>query len=99
MNYQLLIESFSFGTTLSSTEIELLMLELDTQIINLEISTDLKCLKPAPSYVCKGLKLRKGSLWITCLAEVIDIHRSFNNGRTKGVVVYDLLLAKKLVVG
>ena len=99
MNYQLLIESFSFGTTLSSTEIELLILELDTQIINLEISKDLEFLKPAPSHVCKGLKLRKGSFWITCLAEVIDIHKSFNSSRTKGVVVYDLLLAKKLVVG
>ncbi len=28
MNYQLLIESYSFGTTLSSQEIELLNLEL-----------------------------------------------------------------------
>mgnify|MGYP007000202529 len=31
MNYQLLIESYSFGTTLSNQEIELLSLELETQ--------------------------------------------------------------------
>ena len=35
MNYQLLIESYSFGTTLSNQEIELLSLELETQIINM----------------------------------------------------------------
>ena len=40
MNYQLLIESYSFGTTLSNQEIELLSLELETQIMNMKISTD-----------------------------------------------------------
>ena len=40
MNYQLLIESYSFGTTLSNQEIELLTLELETQIMNMNISTD-----------------------------------------------------------
>jgi len=34
MNYQLLIESYIFGTSLSEQEIELLSLELETQIIN-----------------------------------------------------------------
>ena len=35
MNYQLLIESYSFGTSLSEQEIELLSLELETQIMNI----------------------------------------------------------------
>jgi len=39
MNYQLLIESYSFGTSLSEQEIELLSLELETQIMNINIST------------------------------------------------------------
>ena len=39
MNYQLLIESYSFGTPLSEQEIELLSLELETQIMNIYIST------------------------------------------------------------
>ena len=55
MNYQLLIESYSFGTTLSNQEIELLNLELETQIINMNISKDIGCFKSAPSHVCKGL--------------------------------------------
>ena len=40
MNYQLLIESYSFGTTLNKQEIELLCLELETQILNLDTSSE-----------------------------------------------------------
>ena len=74
MNYQLLIESYSFGTTLSNQEIEILSLELETQIMNINISKDFGCFKSAPSHICKGLSLRKGTSWIMCLAEVLDIH-------------------------
>tara|TARA_Y100001933_G_C18761923_1_gene464391 strand:- start:277 stop:576 length:300 start_codon:yes stop_codon:yes gene_type:complete len=99
MNYQLLIESYSFGTTLSNQEVELLNLELDAQIINLNISEKLGCLESAPTYICKGLKLRKGTFWITCLAEVIDRHMPTFCGKTKGALIYDLLLNKGLVIG
>ncbi len=99
MNYQLLIESYSFGTTLSNQEIDLLLIELDTQIINLKITDDLLCLNSAPNHICKGLNLRVGTFWITCLAEVIDRHKPPNNGKTKGAFVYDQLLKKGLVIG
>ena len=99
MNYQLLIESYSFGTTLSNQEIELLTLELETQIINMNISTDFGCFKSAPSHICKGLNLRKGTSWIMCLAEILDIHKPIKIGKTKSVKVYDLLLKKGLVIG
>ena len=99
MNYQLLIESYSIGTTLSKQEIDLLILELDTQIMNLDISTDMGFLKSAPFYICKRLNLRSGSYWITCLAEVIDIHNHPKAGKTKGAELHDLLLKKGLVVG
>ena len=99
MNYQLLIESFSFGTTLTNSEINLLILELDTQILNLDFNNDIGCLKSAPTHVCKGLKLRKGSFWITCLAEVIDRHNLNKIGKTNGAKVYDILLEKGLVIG
>ena len=75
MNHQLLIESYSFGTTLSNQEIELLTLELETQIMNMNISTDFACFKSAPTHICKGLNLRKGTSWIICLSEVLDIHK------------------------
>ena len=59
MNYQLLIESYSFGTTLSDQEIELLSLELETQIMNINISTEFGCFKYAPSHICEALNLKK----------------------------------------
>ena len=99
MNYQLLIESYSFGTTLSNQEIELLILELDTQLTNLNITNELGSLKLAPTHICKGLDLKKGSYWITCLAEVIDRHKKPLNGKTKGAETYDRLLKNGLVVG
>ena len=46
MNYQLLIESYSFGTTLSNQEIELLSLELETQIMNMNIYKTTKAAPP-----------------------------------------------------
>jgi len=59
MNYQLLIESYSFGTALSEQEIELLSLELETQIMNINISTEFGCFKSAPTHICEGLNLKK----------------------------------------
>lgn len=99
MNYQLLIESYSFGTPLSEQEIELLSLEIETQIINIDISTEFGCFKSAPFHICERLNLRKGTLWIMCLAEIIDIHKPISRGKSKSVEVFDLLLKKKLVIG
>ena len=99
MNYQLLIESYSFGTTLSNQEIKFLSLELETQIMNLEISTEFGCFKSAPFYICKKLNLRRGTSWIICLAEILDIHDPPKIGKTRSVQVYDSLLEKGLVIG
>mgnify|MGYP001394238997 CR=1 FL=1 len=99
MNYQLLIESYSFGTTLSDQEIQLLSLELETQIENMNISTDFICFKSAPSYICKGIGLREGTSWIMCLAEILDLHIPPHIGKTKSVRVFELLLKKGLVIG
>ena len=99
MNYQLLIELHTFGTNLSNQEIELLSLELETQIMNLNISKDFGCLRSAPNHICKGLNLRKGTFWIMCLAQIIDIYKHPKIGKTKSVIVYDLLLENGLVIG
>ena len=99
MNYQLLIESYSFGTTLSNQEIELLSLELETQVMNINLSTNFACFKSAPAHICKGLNLREGTFWIMCLAEILDIHNPSKIGKTNSVKVYDLLLEKGLVIG
>ena len=99
MNYQLLIESYSFGTTLTNQEIELLGLELETQIMNINIFTNFFCFHSAPFHLFKGLDLRKGTSWIMCLAEILDIHDPPKIVKTRSVKVYDLLLEKDLVVG
>ena len=99
MNCQLFIESYSFGTSLSNQEIELLNLELETQVINMNISIDFGCFKSAPSHICKDLNLRKGTFWIMCLAEILDIHKPSKIGKTKSVIVYNLLLEKGLLIG
>ena len=75
MNYQLLIESYSFGTSLSEQEIELLSLELETQIMNINISTEFGCFKSAPTHICEGLNLKKDTYWIMCLAQLLDLHK------------------------
>jgi len=99
MNYQLLIESYSLGSSLSEQEIELLSLELETQIMNINISTEFGCFKFAPSHICEGLNLKKDTYWIMCLAEILDLHKPPQFGKTKSVEVFDLLLEKGLVIG
>ena len=98
MNYQLLIESYCYGTMLSEQELDLLCLELDTQIINIDLSIDFEFFKPAPEHICIGLKLRKGTFWIMCLAEILDIHKNSLKGKTNSAKVYDLLLNKGIVI-
>ncbi|WP_075506900.1 hypothetical protein [Prochlorococcus marinus] len=99
MNYQLLIESYSFGSALSEQEIELLSLELETQIMNIYISTEFGCFKSAPSHICASLNLKKDTYWIMCLAEILDLHKPPKFGKTKSVEVFDLLLERGLVIG
>ena len=98
MNYQLLIESYSLGSPLSEQEIELLDLELETQIMNINISTEFGCFKSAPSHICESLNLKKDTYWIMCLAEILDLHKPLQFGKTKSVEVFDLLLEKGLVI-
>ena len=98
MNYQLLIESYSFGTALSEQEIELLIMELETQIMNINISTEFGCFKSAPSHICEGLNLKKDTYWIMCLAEILDLLKPPKSGKTKSMEVFDLLLKKGIVI-
>ena len=99
MNYQLLIESYSLGISLSEQEIELLSLELETHIMNINISIEFDCFKSAPSHICERLNLKKDTSWIMCLAEILDLHQTPKFGKTKSVEVFDLLLEKGLVIG
>ena len=76
MNYQLLIETYSFRITVFNQEIELLSLELETQIMNMNISTNFGFFKTSHIHIFKKLNLRKGTFGIMCLTEILDIHKS-----------------------
>ncbi len=51
--------------------------------MNMNISTDFVCFKPAPSHICEGLNLRKGTSWLICLSEILDIHNPPKIGKQK----------------
>ena len=61
MNYQLLIESYSFWTFLSEQELEPLRLDFETKIMNINISTYFECFKSAPFHICEGLNFKKNT--------------------------------------
>ena len=96
MNYQLLIESYSFGISLSEQEIELLSLELETQIMNINISTECGCFKSAPSHICESLNLKKDTYWIMCLAEILDLYKPSIFGKKK-VWRFSIYFLKKVL--
>ena len=64
-------------------------IKLETQIMNIDISTDFGFFKSAPIHIYKSLNLRKGTFWIICLAEILDIHKSSHIKKTKSLKVYD----------
>ena len=66
--------------------------------MNIEISTDFDCFKPLPTNISKRLNLRKGTFWILCLAEIIDMHKHSRKNKTKSVEPYELLMKKLLLL-
>ena len=72
MNYQLLLEYQAQGMEITKQEAELLDLELYSQIESIKVSRTQGCLEIAPDHICKTSLVCKGSIWITCLAAVLD---------------------------
>ena len=72
MNYQLLIECYCSGTEITDQELKLLDLELYSQMLSIDVSASQGCLEQAPDHVCDACLVCSGSLWITCLAALLD---------------------------
>ncbi len=72
MNYQMLLECYASGAGINEEELKMLDIELDTQIESIQVSRDEGCTKVAPKHICNATLVCKGSLWITCLASVLD---------------------------
>ena len=90
MNYQLLLECYSSGSEMTKDELQMLEIELDTQIESIKVSRTQGCLKMAPKHICQAALVCEGSTWITCLAAVLDKFLPPSIGqKAKGAIVFD----------
>ena len=99
MNYQMLLECHAAGTPITPQEATLLDLELDSQIASIKVSRTQGCIEVAPDHICKASSVCIGSLWITCLAAVLDQLNPVSAGiKARGATVIDELLSNHYVV-
>ncbi len=99
MNYQLLLECHSQGTKITQKEAELLDIELYSQIKSIKVSSTQGCLEKAPDHICKIALVCKGSMWITCLAAVLDQLIPVQLGKkARGAKVFDELVFNNYLV-
>ena len=93
MNYQLLLECYAEGAELTLQEVELLEIELYSQIQSIKVSSTQGCMEVAPNHISKKALVCEGSLWITCLAAVLDQLSSAGLGqKSRGATVFDELV-------
>ena len=93
MNYQLLLECYSTGTEMTEDELQMLEIEIDTQIESIKVSRNQCCLKIAPTHICQAAHVCEGSVWISCLAAVLDKYLPPSIGqKAKGAIVFDELV-------
>ena len=99
MNYQLLLECYSSGNEMTKDELQMLDIELDTQLESIKVSTTQGCLQSAPKHICDVALVCEGSFWITCLAAVLDKCSPPSLGsKSKGAIVFDALVQQGYVV-
>ena len=99
MNYQLLLECYSFGSEMTQDELQMLEIELDTQIESIKVSRTQGCLEIAPKHICKAALICEGSAWISCLASVLDKCSPPSLGqKAKGAIVFDELVRQGYVI-
>ena len=99
MNYQLLLECYASGSEITQDELQMLEIELDTQIESIKVSRTQGCLKAAPKHICKAALVCQGSAWITCLASVLDKCSPPSLGqKAKGPIVFDELVREGYVI-
>ena len=93
MNYQLLLECHAQGTEITKQEAEFLDLELYSQIESIKVCRMQGCIEVAPHHICKTALVCEGSVWITCLAAVLDKCLPPSIGqKAKGAIVFDELV-------
>ena len=72
MNYQVLLETFVADESIREDKLQLLELELKTQIETIKFSRSQGCTEEAPAHICERTHLPQGSNWIPCFASILD---------------------------
>tara|TARA_B100000700_G_C14525977_1_gene615293 strand:- start:282 stop:575 length:294 start_codon:yes stop_codon:yes gene_type:complete len=89
----MLMECYASGSAISEDELQMLEIELYTQIESIKVSRTQGCLQIAPKHICKSALVCEGSIWITCLAALIDKFSPPSLGsKSRGAVVFDELV-------
>ena len=84
---------------MSEDELQMLEIELDTQIESIKVSRTQGCVKIAPKHICNAALVCDGSSWITCLASVLDRCSPPSLGqKAKGAIVFDELVRQGFVI-
>ena len=77
---------------MTKDELQMLEIELDTQIDSIKVSRTQGCLEISPKHICQAALVCEGSTWITCLAAVLDKCSPPSIGqKAKGAIVFDEL--------
>ena len=66
------MECYSSDSVISEDELQRLEIEFYTQIESIKVSRTPGCLQIAPQPICKSAHACEGSIWITCLAAVVE---------------------------
>ncbi len=83
---------------MTKDELQMLEIELDTQIESIKVSRTQGCLQIAPKHICETALVCEGSAWITCLASVLDKCLPPSLGRkAKSTILFDELVRQGYV--
>ena len=86
------MECYASGSAISGDELQMLEIEIYTQIESIKISLTQGFLQIAPKHICKSALVCEGSIWITCLAALIDKCSPPSLGsKSRGAEVFDEL--------
>ena len=78
---------------MTEDELQMLEIELHSQIESIKVSLTQGCLKIAPKHICQAALVCEGSTWITCLGAVLDKCLPPSIGqKAKGAIVFDELV-------
>ncbi len=78
---------------MTKDELQMLEIELDTQIESIKVSRNQGCLEIASKHIWQAVLVCEGSAWITCLAAVLDKCLPPSIGqKAKGAIVFDELV-------